>query len=286
MVGGTPGHESTMAAAQQVKDSAEDAAREVHDSRVVEVMARSGLASRATVWLVIALLAASIAVGSPTGEADQTGALAAIAEQPLGGFVLVVVALGFFGYAVWQLLSAAVGHRDREGWKLVGERALSLGVGVTYAFLCVSTVLFLLRGSGGDQTASRTAELMSRPGGRTAVGLVGAALVVGGLVVGVRALMAKHSERLEDYRVPDRLRRPVTVLGAVGLAGHGAVAVLLGVFVLRAALQFDPDEAKGLDAALQALAQQPYGRAMLAATVVGMLAYSAWSYAEAAYREV
>jgi hypothetical protein len=51
-------------------------------------------------------------------------------------------------------------------------------------------------------------------------------------------------------------------------------------------VRFDPNEAKGLDAALQVLAQQPYGRALLGLAVVGLLGYGVWSLLEAVYRRV
>lgn len=267
--------------------TAERTTQQVHDSTAVEGLARLGLAARGLVWLAIGLLAASVALGRGDERTDRAGALTAIKDQPFGGTVLVVLVVGFLGYAAWRVLEAAVGHRDDDGAKRVGHRLLSLGKGLVYLFLAVSTVQFLLRGSEGeDQTGSRTAELMSRTGGRTAVGLVGVVLVGIGLFMAFRALKQKHGERLEHYRVPSRLRRPAVVVGVVGLVGRGAVLVLVGVFLLLAAVRFEPGEAKGLDAALQALAQQPYGPVLLGAVVVGVLAYALWSFVEAAYRDI
>lgn len=62
--------------------------------------------------------------------------------------------------------------------------------------------------------------------------------------------------------------------------------VLIGFFLARAAWTFDPAQSKGLDAALQALAQQPLGRILLGVAVVGMLGYAIWSFIEAAYRRI
>ncbi len=263
----------------------EGTARQAHRSDAVQGLARLGIASRGLVWLVVGLLALSVLRGGDQ-QTDRGGALQVIADKPLGEALLVVLILGFLGYAAWQLLSVAVGHRDEDGAKRTACRALSLGAGLLYVALALSTLQFLLRGGGGDQTTSRTAELLSRPGGRTAVGVIGAALVIAGLVVAVRALLEKHSDRLEHYRVPIRLRRPAVVVGVVGLVGKGAVLVLLGWFLVRAAVQFDSAQAKGLDAALQLLAQQPYGRVLLGIAVVGMLGYALWSFLEAAYREI
>jgi len=260
-------------------------ARQAHRSDAVHGLARLGIASRGVIWLVVGLLALSVVLGGDQ-QTDRGGALQVIADKPLGEVLLVVLVLGFLGYAAWRLLSAAVGHRDEDGWKRWGHRALSVLAGLVYLVLALSTLQFLLRGGGQDQTTSRTAELMSRSGGRTAVGLIGAALVVAGLVVAVRALREKHSDRLEHYRVPNRLRRPAVAAGVVGLVGKGAVLALLGWFLVRAAVQFDSAQAKGLDAALQVLAQQAYGRSLLGIAVVGMLGYALWSFLEAAYREI
>jgi hypothetical protein len=163
---------------------------------------------------------------------------------------------------------------------------VSLATGIAYVFLAVTTATCDLRGAGAAQTTSRTAELMSRTGGRTAVGVIGLVLVVIGLALIVRGAMKKHSKRLEHHRIPSRLRGPAVLVGVVGLVGRGAVFVLLGLLVVRAAVEFDPEQAKGLDAALQSLAAQPYGTGLLVAAAVGLLAYAVWSFLEAGYREI
>lgn len=61
---------------------------------------------------------------------------------------------------------------------------------------------------------------------------------------------------------------------------------LIGVFVIRAALQYDPKEAIGLDGALQKLASQSYGSWLLGIVAAGLLAYAVFCFFEARYREV
>ena len=265
--------------------TAEQAARDVHGSRAVEGLARLGLASRGLVWLVLALLAASIVRGDQA-QADQGGALRALSRTPFGQPLLLTLAVGFAGYAAWLLLSAAVGHRDEHGRERALHRGKSLGKGLVYAALSVTTLQFLLRGSGGGSTSSRTAEVMSYTGGRTAVGLVGLVLVGIGIYMVVKGVRRKHAECLEQYRVPRALRRPAIAVGAVGYVGRGFTLGLVGAFLVRAAVRFDPQQAKGLDAALQAVVEQPYGRVLLGSAVVGMLAYALWSFVEAAYRDI
>ncbi len=251
----------------------------------MQVLARLGLASRGTVWLVIGLLALQVLRGG-SAQADQTGALQAVADKPFGEVLLVVLVIGFLGYAAYRLLSAAIGHRDEDGATRTGHRAVSAAKGLLYLGLAGATTSFLLRGGGKDKTSSVTADVMSHGGGRSLVGLVGLVLVGIGIAMAVKGLKEDHADDLDTARMPQRLRRPAVVVGKVGLVGRGAVLALVGAFLVKAAVQFDPKQAKGLDAALQTLVQQPYGKVLLGAAVVGVLAYGIWSYVEAAYREL
>lgn len=265
----------------------EDRARQAKDSPALEGLARLGLASRGVVWLVIGLLALQVLLGGGDRQTDRQGALRAIADKPFGGVLLAVLVLGFAGYAVWRALSAAVGYRDEDGAKRTGKRLLSAGKAVVYGALAVSTLRFLLSGtSGGDQTASTTARVMGHGGGRLLVGAAGLVVIGIGIAMVVRAGKGKHAERLEQHRVPPRLRTAAVWTGTVGLSGRGLVVAGLGGFLLQAAVRFDPQKAKGLDAALQTLAGQAYGKVLLAVAVLGVLAYALWSFVEAAYREI
>ena len=262
------------------------AAQQAEDSEAVAWLARLGLVSRGIVWLVIGLLALSVAAGNQE-KTDRNGALRAIAEQPLGEVLLLVLVVGFLGYAAWRGLSAAVGHRDQaEPQKRWRKRAVSASRAVLYTGFAVSTLTFLLQGGGGqDNTAPMTARVMSHTGGRSLVFAVGVAVVIGGLATAVRGARRKQEDRLEGYRVPQALRKPVIIVGVVGLVGRGLVIALIGSFLVKAAVQFKPDEAKGLDAALKTVAEQAYGRGLLFAAALALVAFALWSFVEAAYRE-
>ena len=263
--------------------SAKSTARDLEDSDAVHGLARLGLAARGVVWLVIGLLTLSVLLGG-SQQTDQGGALRALSDKPFGTVLLVVLAVGFLGHGLWRLLNAAIGHRDEhEPKKRYLARAGSLLRGLIYGLLGVATVKFLLGGSGQDQTQSLTASLMAQTGGRTLVGVLGLVLVGVGIVMGVRGLQRDHADKLQTSRMPAGLRTPAVKIGVIGMIGRGAVFVLIGLFLVRAAVRFDPRQAKGLDAALQSVAAQPYGQGMLALAVVGVLAYAVWSFVEAAY---
>src|SRR4051794_30572455 len=85
-------------------------ARDAAHSRTLDWLARLGLAARAVVYLLIGVLAIVVATGHSRPETDQNGALRTVAGQPFGKAVLWLLALGFAGYALWQLSQVAFGE--------------------------------------------------------------------------------------------------------------------------------------------------------------------------------
>lgn len=77
--------------------------------------------------------------------------------------------------------------------------------------------------------------------------------------------------------------------GRAGVAGHLARAVvfgLIGIFVTKAAVDYNPKDAIGLDGALQKLAGTVYGPYLLGLTAAGLLCYAVYCLVDARYRDV
>jgi len=108
--------------------------------------ARSGIAARGIVYVVIGVLAVQLALGEGGKATDQQGALHTIAEQPFGSVLLALVAIGLAGYACWRLLRAALG--GTQGVDDLKDRIDGVASGVGYAILCAAAVK-ILAGSGG-----------------------------------------------------------------------------------------------------------------------------------------
>lgn len=272
-----------MGTAAAMTSTVGQAARKAESSKAAEGGARAGLVARGVLWLVVGVLALRIALGSG-GKADRGGALAALRDQPLGAPLLVVLALAFVAHAIFRLLEGTVGRRDEDdGRKRALKRAWSLCRAVIYGGLAVSTVRFLESGGGGGDAKRPASQVMEWPGGRWLVGLVGAGLVIGGLIVAFRAFRQDFTDKL---RMPaGRMCTFVKVVGAAGLAGRGLVYALLGGFLVEAAQAYNPNKAKGLDEALKSLAGQTFGTALLLLAVVGLGAFGVWSFLEARYKK-
>jgi hypothetical protein len=261
-------------------------AKKAENSKAVEWLARLGLVSRGIVWLTVGLLTAQVALGH-SKEADKNGALRSIAEKPFGHLLLVVLVVGFLGYASWRLLEGAVGHtEEEEGRKRWTKRGTSLFRGLVYLGLALSTLKFLISGGSNDKTQSTTARVMKATGGRELVFVVGVAVIVGGVAMVVRAFRQKFEDKLNMGAMPSWLRSATSVLGTTGIAARGLVFSLIGGFLVDAAVRFDPKKAKGLDASLKTVAHQPFGKVVLFAAALGLLAFSLWSFIEARYRKI
>lgn len=71
-----------------------------------------------------------------------------------------------------------------------------------------------------------------------------------------------------------------------GQLARGVVFTLIALFLLRAAWEFDPKEARGLDGALLEVAQAPWGGLLLSGVAAGLLCYALYCLVQARYRRV
>jgi hypothetical protein len=258
------------------------AARRAANHPTFEKLARFGMACRGVMYALIGLLALRIAFGGGGEEADKTGAVHTVAEQPFGTVLLWLLAIGFAALALWQLSEALLG-----GLKTM-DRVEAVFRTVVYT-LAVSTILsFLLRGSTGSSTDSQskdvTAMIMEWPGGQFIVGLVGLAVIGLGVYWIRQGVTKKFLEDLRTGEMSPRTRGVVEKLGLAGYVARGVIAAAAGVFLVHAAIVFDPDEAKGIDATLRSFTELPYGPWLLALVALGLLLFAVYCFAEARWR--
>src|SRR5680860_1479472 len=95
-------------------------AEQAGDSRSLEVLARVGLVAYGVVYLLIGWLAVQLAWGvGASKSADPSGAMRTLADQPLGKFLLWLVAVGLVALALWQASEAIWGYRNRDAVRRV-----------------------------------------------------------------------------------------------------------------------------------------------------------------------
>jgi len=274
---------------EEAKERSQDALGRAAESTWLERLARAGLVARGVVYLVVGLLALQIARGHEE-EADKQGAMQAVVRQPFGRVLVLALAIGFGGYALWRFIEAAVGPAgERDAKKANVKRLLYAARGALYAGFCASAVKLLIWSEHKPGNASQvdwTKRVLGWPGGTFLVEAVGVGVIVGGLYVGWSGLARKFRKRLKAAEMGRAERRWILGVGTVGMAARMVVTVLIGVFLIAAARQHDPQKALGIDGTLKNLAGRPYGPALLVVVAFGLAAYGLYSFAEARYRRV
>ncbi len=278
--------------AQGAAGSAMQTARQAGDSDGLEHLARVGLIAYGVVHVLVAWLALQLAWGGGGESADQSGAMATLAESPLGTPLLWVIAVGLTALAAWQ---AAEVLRWRRGWSATGKARTTAvkksGKAIVKAVIYVALAVLAVRfATGGGQSSSQeqqqtTAGVFAWPAGRWLVGAAGLALIAAGayhVYKGVTKRFLKEIDTTDCSRAAIRL---VTRLGQVGFPGKGIALAVVGGLLAYAAITFDPSKAQGLDGALRTLLDLPFGQILLTLVAVGIAAFGAFCFVRARYPE-
>jgi hypothetical protein len=276
---------------EEVKDRAEDALEDAADSIWLQRLARAGLVARGLLYVVVGILATQVAAGHNEARPDKQGALQAVVSQPFGRALVLLLAVGFAGYAMWRFVEAAVGPAgEPDSAKANLKRVGYFLRGCLYTFFFGSAVkLFIWSNSvAASETAERdwTARVLDWPAGTWMVQAAGLGAIGAGLYIGYRGLSGKFRKRLKSLEMGPAVRLWVRGVGTVGNVARMLIALMIGVFLIAAARNHDPEQAVGIDGALKRLADRPYGPTLLVLVALGLAAYGVYSFAEARYRRV
>jgi hypothetical protein len=261
----------------------------VERSRVFCWAVRAGFVTRGVTYGVIGGLVVAVATraGSDGTSPNQQGALALIAEAPLGRVLVVVAAVGLLAYALWKLGLGimARGPEGRRGRRLI-DRTGNLGAGVVY-LVFFAVAIQVLVGAAGRQAGERgeTAGVLGWPGGQFIVGISGAILIIVCLVQCYQALRGQFIDDNKYQEMGTRERRVFVGVGGVGLVARALVFALVGYFLCRAAIDFKASGV-GLDGTLAELHRQPYGNWLLAFVAFGLETFAVFSFFEARYQRL
>jgi len=257
-------------------------------------MAQFGLTARGVLYCVVGVLAAQLAFGGGgEQQASQQGAFQSIAAQGTWGTVLLaLVGIGLVVYALWRLTQFFIEKGDDEDsdtkkWIMRASYIVRAVVYAGLAFLAFR-IAFGSGGGGGEGSQQAiTAQVMRDwPAGRWLVGLVGLIIIGVGCYQAYQAFSEDFMEELQTHEMSATERTWMRRMGVLGHSARAVVFGLIGLFIIRAAVQFDAEESVGLDGALQRLANQPAGPWLLALTALGLFAFGVYTIVRARYVDV
>lgn len=243
----------------------------------LEALTRAGFAARGVMYFMIGFLALR------TGRTeDGTGVLSYL-DSGSGKLLVGIMALGFFGYALWRLSEALI---DTEGHgtdaKGVAVRAGGFASGVIHFGLGIYAAKLIAsqgnQGSQGGATEASAATALSLPGGGIALALAAGALLVTGLYQLAKAYRADFLRHL----LPRAARMPwVETLGRAGYAARGVVFVVMAGFFFSAGRSHNASRAGDIGEALASLPG-----ALQFAVAGGLALFGLFSFVEALYRRI
>lgn len=258
---------------------------------------RIAIATQGALYVVVGILTTRIAQGDQGTQASQRDAIEAVARQPLGTTLLVLIAIGLLIHAGWRVLLAVRGEpgNDEDG-KSVGKRVANAVRAVLYGGLTAVAIRVLMSddqgasgssssGGSSEKQQQSTAVVLSWPAGRWLV--IGVGLVVAGVafVNLKRAATRSFLEELDCGSVDEAKQRMVEVLGTVGYAARGCVIALVAWFLVNAGWQHDSSETKGLDGALDELSTASYGPPLLFVVALGLVTFGVFRLLDAVLRK-
>ena len=114
----------------------------------------------------------------------------------------------------------------------------------------------------------------------------GGRLIGVGIYQLVRGLRQKFLDDSKTEQMSPAFKRWFTVFGTVGHVARAIVFGLVGIFLVKAAIDYKANEAIGIDGALAKLYNQAFGPWLLGAVATGLIAFGLFSISEARYRRI
>ena len=257
-----------------------------------EPLGRVGLVGQGVVATIVGFITIRLATGDSEQAGTNEGAIAWLAAQPLGKFLLIALTIALFALATWRILCAIMG--DPVEGSEPKDRLKYAFLGFTFGALAITCLTLTIAnwteeesasgsgGSSGNEGSQKAAStIFDWPAGRWLVSLLGIGLIGYGLYHLYKEVVKK--EFAERLAVDDS--HWMIKLGRVGYSAQGLIYIVLGYFFIQAAVKFDPDEAKGPSGALQELASYTWGKWLLWVIAIGLFLYGIFCICEAKFRK-
>jgi len=249
------------------------------------LLARIGFSARGIVYLLIGGFTAAAALRADHPPRGLTDSMATVARWPFGGVLILAIGIGLGCFAGWLAIEGAtrcVAARDyRKRLLAIGQ----LGDAALYAGLVVILLGLALGWHVGGEPALHNwvAWLFGQPFGRALVGLAGVALMAGGGGLVGWAWTRDIAVPLAMSPQEKELTRPVS---RYGVTGRGVALVLIGVYLVVAAVDAKPNEAHELGGVLRHLRHTSYGWIALLLFALAFGASAFFDFLAALYRRI
>jgi hypothetical protein len=253
-------------------------------------MARTGLAAKGFVYLLLGILAfmAAFELGSQgNGAANRNGVFQMVRDWPAGQWLLIALALGLLCYSVWRFIEALSPHNEanRKAVKRVGYFFSGL------IYLSVAITAFLLaigekQSGGSNQNQQLAASLLSKPAGAWLTGAAAFMLAAIGIYQLWYGFSEKYRKHVQGLSLHQQHANLLLASGKVGYMARGVVWLVVAYLLLQAALHHRASAAGDTGQAFQLVESLTYGSLMLGLIGLGFAAYGIFNFIRAKYENL
>ncbi len=253
---------------------------------IIEPIARVGLVARGALYVMVGGLAVLAALGSGGRTTDPRGAVAEVGRFEAGKPLLILLAFGMTAFAVWRAVQA-IEDLDRKGRGLGAlltrlgfliSGFLHLGLAATAAGLAIT--------ERGGTVRSWVARALVEPLGVYAVAIAGLIVIGVGFEQFYRAWSMSFENDLDMKAMSPAMQASVGVIGRFGYSARGVTFIIVGWFLIRAAMNVSAREVKDMGQALRVIGTQWHGNVLLGVVAAGTVAYGLMTFIEARYRRI
>lgn len=258
----------------------------------VKSLARFGFYTKGVLFIVIGVLAVLLAVGLDGGKiTDATGALTTVALKPYGTVLLIIFIIGAGGHGLWNILRGGADVDDvGKNLKGIAVRIFQIGIGLFYIGLAWSAFDIVMSArtpsANGELSKTLTAILFALPLGTVLVFIIGLSVVGASIHECYSGFTGKFQEHYRSWEIGENQQKFINILGVLSFTARALILALMGYFFISAAVNYNSNEAIGIDGALRTLSQSYFGKFLLFVTAVGLVGYGILSLYEAKYRRI
>lgn len=251
-------------------------------------IARVGYAGRGFVFLLLGLFAMAASLDLGFRPVGASGAIRSLVTTPAGVLSAVILGVGLAAFAVYRVIEAILDiHEYGNSLRGILNRIMLGASGVLYATFAMVAASIVF-GWGAERSSDEsmrdwTAWLMGMKWGPWIVGISGIIVIATGIGLGLAGLWSRFRQRVHIEAAP---RTFITILGKIGFVARSIILLLIGAFLVFAALTGNPDNVQGFGSALQTVERQPYGNFLLGLLGSGLLAFGLFGIGEAVFARI
>lgn len=255
-------------------------------------MARIGFAAKGAVFAIVGGLILLAALNISNDKPGLVQVMDFLDEQPFGKVILVAMTLGLLCYGVWKIIE---GIADPEGngksARMKVKRFVFVIIGLSFLGLAAIAALRAFGSNLVSTSKSSTEEAKQFPFLATDTGLIllgvaGVVTAIIGIFLFVKAYKAKFTDSFDVYAMEDdKRRKSIKTTAKVGMSARAFIFLIMGFFMLRAAITSDPDEIKTAGEVFSFIEDSPFGAWLLSFMGMGLMAFAAYMFLLSKYRK-